>query len=74
MNGVAADGLVDRSPTMTRQATDDGEVGFLDLAFGKGRGQRCMNPVVLGHDDASARFLVESVDNAGAMLLRSGRE
>jgi len=74
LHRMAADGEIDGSLAMTGFPPDDGKVGFLHQTVCKLLGDRGVRLVILGHDDATAGLLVETVDNARTMFFRSGRE
>ena len=68
---MASDGKIDGSLHMAGPSTDDGQVGFLHLTICKLLRNRRMGLVILGDNNAAAGLLVESVDDAGAMLFRA---
>jgi hypothetical protein len=68
---MSSHGLVDRPLAVARGAPDDGEVGFPYTALGKRGGESGVHAIVLGHDDAATGLLVETMDDAGTVLLRS---
>jgi hypothetical protein len=43
---------------MARPSPDDGEIGFLHLTVGERLRERGVDLIVLGHDNATAGFLI----------------
>jgi len=72
IDGMAANGEIDGSLHMAGSAPNDCQIGFLDLAVGKLLREGRMSLVVLGNHNAAAGFLVQTVDDAGSVLFRSG--
>src|SRR5581483_2344831 len=62
-NAVATDGGIDGSGILLEPAVREGNVGLLHLAAGELRGQFAMGDIVFRHDDQTACFLVETVND-----------
>lgn len=72
-NAVAADAGGNRSAILLRPAVYQREVGFLDLAAGKLRGQLAVRLVVFRDYDQPAGLFVEAVNDARAHLAAHSR-
>ncbi len=74
LNRVTADRQIDGSLRVARPSPDDCKIGFLHLAVGERLGERRVDLIILGYDNAAAGFLVQTMDDTWAMLLGTRRE
>ena len=74
LNRVTAYRQIDGSLRVARPSPDDGKIGFLHLTVGERLGERRMDLIVLGYDNATAGLLVQAMDNTWTMLLGTRRE
>src|SRR5215467_527457 len=71
---VSADGSCNRPFFLLGPAVDQGDVGLLDLPAGELGCELAMGKIVFGHDDETARVLVQPMDNARPRFATNTRE
>ena len=68
---MASDGEIDGSLGVTRSPSANGKIGFFHQSVGKLLGECGVRLVIFCHDNAAAGLLVDTVNDAGAMLFRA---
>jgi hypothetical protein len=74
MDGMTSDSLIDYADGLTQLSGHEGEINLFDRAGGKLLRQAAMGFVVLGHDETTARILVEPVHDAGPLFPADDRQ
>ena len=68
MDTVAPDLFLDHACASAQFSRNQSEINFVDAALSELDRQAAMRLIVFGHDQATARVLVEAMHNSGAFF------
>jgi len=74
MNRVASKGSGNGTGSMAQEARSQGQVDFFNGASGELLGEEIVGVIVFGNHDAAAGFLIQAVDDPGALFASDARE
>jgi hypothetical protein len=74
LHGVTSYSQINGSLRVSGPSPDDGEIGFFHLSVRKLRRKSGVGLIVLCNDNAAAGFLVEAMNDSGAVLFGTGGE